>query len=675
MKDRYCSFVDTCIEFDSSEGTFDIIHDGKARLSNCCFIKDGKKISFKTLENHFAIDCSGMKITSEDGEILIVLKKGKLTLNVSKPMTFEAVALGDDLIATSRAEHKFFRSSYGYAANALDDTLFDRQNDFAITIDGEVKRFFYSFEKSEWQVFTEITEKLSVTFSENVYSTLYGVNYSPINKNTTFKKPPVGWMTWYAVKFDASEKTVLENARWLSENLKKYGANSVWVDWEWYHKDMKGVRDDGCDVFHPDPEKYPNGLKFVSDEIRNLGLVPCLWMGVCTDPGENDFIKEHPEAVLLHQRVWCGQYFFDFTHPEFLNNFLPRALGQVSEWGYEAVKMDTLPNGINFNEEYRLRAYDPKITTREAYRRMIKKSREILGKDCYMLSCAGGREAVVLWTGDIFDAARIGDDVFAWESFIKQAVGCTAYHYPFHNVMFLNDADNLIVREEFNTLEQAKSRAAFISLLGLPVTFGDNLPELSEERVELLKRSIPALDIHSSEINRFFPDKTVTTCLSVQTEWDAYNVVSLFNTSDEETEAECIFEELGIESGNKLVFEFWSKSFEKTNRIKTTLAPFETKVYAVREDKGVPTIVSTSRHITQGALELAEIVYDNKTLSFVSELVENDPYTVSVYIPDGYTLEGQEGFDTVEKNGEILRLTVLPKMGGKKKFEIKFKEN
>ena len=267
MKDRYCSFVDTCIEFDSSEGTFDIIHDGKARLSNCCFIKDGKKISFKTLENHFAIDCSGMKITSEDGEILIVLKKGKLTLNVSKPMTFEAVALGDDFIATSRAEHKFFRSSYGYAANALDDTLFDRQNDFAITIDGEVKRFFYSFEKSEWQVFTEITEKLSVTFSENVYSTLYGVNYSPINKNTTFKKPPVGWMTWYAVKFDASEKTVLENARWLSENLKKYGANSVWVDWEWYHKDMKGVRDDGCDVFHPDPEKYPNGLKCVSDEI------------------------------------------------------------------------------------------------------------------------------------------------------------------------------------------------------------------------------------------------------------------------------------------------------------------------------------------------------------------------------------------------------------------------
>ena len=40
--------------------------------------------------------------------------------------------------------------------------------------------------------------------------------------------------------------------------MKKYGADPVWVDWEWYHKDLTGVRDDGCDCFNPDKEKYPN---------------------------------------------------------------------------------------------------------------------------------------------------------------------------------------------------------------------------------------------------------------------------------------------------------------------------------------------------------------------------------------------------------------------------------
>ena len=672
MKDRYCSFVDTCIEFDSNEGVFDVVHNGMVRLVDCRFLKDGKKLSFDTLENHFALDSTGMKIKTEDIEILIVLKSGAVSINTSVTVTFEAVAVGDDLIATSSKEHKFFRSAFGPAANALDDTLFDRQNDFAITIDGEVKRFFYSFEKSEWQVFTEITEKLSVTFSENVYSTLYGVNYSPINKNATFKKPPVGWMTWYAVKFDACEKAVLDNARWLSENLKEYGADSIWVDWEWYHRDMKGERDDGCDVFHPDPQKYPNGLKFVSDEIRNLGLVPCLWMGVCTDPGENDFVKEHPEAVLVHKRVWCGQYFFDFTHPEFLNNFLPRALGQVSEWGYEAVKMDTLPNGYVFNEENRLRAHNPGITTRDAYRNMLKKCREILGKDRYMLSCSGISDMVILWPSDLFEAIRIGDDVFAWESFVEQAVRRSARYYPFHNVMFLNDADNVIVREEFNTLEQAKSRTAFVSLLGLPVTLGDNLPELPSDRVELLKRSIPALDIHSASIKSFVPDTVVTTCLSVQTEWESYSVVGAFNTSSKKVDFKTLLSELGIEKGEKLVFEYYSKSFELSDTIKTTLAPYETKVYAIRENTGVPTIVSTSRHITGGALECTDISYKDETLIFSAELVGNDPYTVSVYIPDGYKLKSAEGFVKIFVKDNIASLNAASKETVRKEFKISF---
>ena len=70
----------------------------------------------------------------------------------------------------------------------------------------------------------------------------YHINYTPLNKNSTFSKPPVGWMTWYSVGFDACEETVLKNARWMSENLKKYGADCIWVDWEWCHKALEPVR-------------------------------------------------------------------------------------------------------------------------------------------------------------------------------------------------------------------------------------------------------------------------------------------------------------------------------------------------------------------------------------------------------------------------------------------------
>lgn len=672
MKDRYCSFERVSIEFDSVDSVFDIKYDGKLCLSDCRFVMDGETVVFDTYNNDYSLDSTGMKIKCGEADIVFNLKDDKITVYTFAPMTLEAVAEGEDIIATSLGNHKFFRSSYGYPANALDDTLFDRQTDFAVTLDGEGKRIFYDFDSSCWRVSASFSESITLTLTPDLYSSLYRVNYSPINKNTTFKKPPVGWMTWYAVKFNACEKAVLDNTKWLSENLKKYGADSVWVDWEWYHKDMKGVRDDGCDVFHPDPEKYPNGLKYVADEIRKEGLIPCLWMGVCTDPGENDFIKEHPEAVLVRQKVWCGQYFFDFTHPEFLNNFLPRALGQVSEWGYEAVKMDTLPNGFLLNETNRLKAYDPSLTTRDAYRNMLKKCREILGPDRYMLSCSGIGDAVILWPCDIFEAVRIGDDVFSWESFVKYAVNRAARYYPFHNVMFFNDADNLIVREEFNTVEQAKSRAAFISLLGLPVTLGDNLPELSEERAELLRRSIPALDISSGFVNRFIPDDVVSTCLSVNTRDNSYYVVSVFNTSDSEKCVTIPLSDFGIEYSKSLAFEYFSHTFEKTDTISAILAPYETKVFALREDKGVPTIVSTSRHITQGALELEEIVYDKEKLSFVAELVENDPYTVSVYIPENYKISAYSGFEEAFVKGNVATFGITSENGGKTRFEIEF---
>ena len=43
---------------------------------------------------------------------------------------------------------------------------------------------------------------------------------------------------------------------------------------------------------------------------------------------------------------------------------------------------------------------------------MVEKTREILGKDMYMLSCCGGRDSAILWASDTFDAARIGDDIY-----------------------------------------------------------------------------------------------------------------------------------------------------------------------------------------------------------------------------------------------------------------------
>lgn len=68
--------------------------------------------------------------------------------------------------------------------------------------------------------------------------------------------------------------------------------------------------------------------------------------------------------------------------------------------------------------------------------------------------------------------------------------------YPLHNIVQYCDPDNLVVREEFNTYDQAVSRASLFSLLGTPITIGDDLRELSDERIEVIRRAIPPVNTH-----------------------------------------------------------------------------------------------------------------------------------------------------------------------------------
>ena len=232
--------------------------------------------------------------------------------------------------------------------------------------------------------------------------------------------------------------------------------------------------------------------------------------GATCDPSENEMIKEHPEAVLAHRPAWCGQYFLDPTHPAFLTEMLPRMVRQALDWGYEAVKWDCLPITTEVCDDRHDAKYAKDMSSREAMIGAFKVAREVLGKDFYMLYCAGTNERDMDLATSVFDAARIGGDIFRWEEFITQCVDKVMKYYMLHTVVINNDPDNVVIREKFNTMDQAATRAALVSLLGLPFTLGDNLPDLPEERVEILRRSIPPVPARPMDVRTTVSDhKTV----------------------------------------------------------------------------------------------------------------------------------------------------------------------
>jgi hypothetical protein len=557
------------------------------------------------------------------------------------------------------------RCAFGPAASEIDNALFDRADGTALEITQSDKlRLNFCWETKTWR-FTADGNRLAFFAHSRIFEHMFKTPYKPINKNHAFPSPPAGWMTWYAVQFNACEKTVLENARFMKEHFADFGANVIWVDWEWYHSVFtdQTLPPDDINFFYPDPIRYPNGLGYIADEIRKLGQIPAIWIGPTNEPAPGAFIQNHPESMLAYRRSWCGAWFFDLSHPDFLNEYLPAAIAQIKAWGYEAVKWDCLPISLQFADQYHEYMSRPELTSEEALRMAVQKVRELLGEDYYMLSCSGDFDRAVTAAIDLFDGARIGGDIFTWPEFIHNFISRIYRFYSYHNTQIYCDPDNLVVRPEHNTADEAVSRASFLTLLGLPVTLGDHLPDLPADRVDLLKRAMPALDAHPMDIREGVHDgKTIIANLAVNRPFEQWNVADILNLSEEETAITLDFsQDLHLSESEYLVFDYWNNTFlgVLSHSVDLTLRPHASVVLSLHAAANHPQIVSTSRHISQGAVDLLNVVWDagNKILYGKSSMVKDDPYTLTVWDP------------ALKK---LCAKTIMPEKTGESEWQIEF---
>ena len=59
---------------------------------------------------------------------------------------------------------------------------------------------------------------------------------------------------------------------------------------------------------------------------------------------------------------------------------------------------------------------------------------------------------------------------------------------------------------------------------------------------------------------------------------------------------------------------------------------------AVRADEDHPVVISTSRHVTQGIIDVTNEKWSGNTLSGTSQLIANDPYELRICVPAGWKL-------------------------------------
>ena len=132
-------------------------------------------------------------------------------------------------------------------------------------------------------------------------------------------------------------------------------------------------------------------------------------------------------------------------------------------------------------------------------------------------------------------------------------------------------------------------------------------------------------------------------------------------------------------------FDFWRNEFlpEVRDRIQVNLPHNECRIWSLREKTDNPMVVSTSRHITQGIVDIVKEEWDagNRVLSGKSRVVAGDPYELRVCTPNGekpkaVELVGDAKGATIKivesKDKAGIRVLVIAPKSGTLKWNVKF---
>src|SRR5262249_48331136 len=146
---------------------------------------------------------------------------------------------------------------------------------------------------------------------------------------------------------------------------------------------------------------------------------------------------------------------------------------------------------------------------------------------------------------------------------------------------------------------------------GQALMSSDRLIDLPESRVELLRRVYPAVDIRPLDLYRPSPPFKPVIDLKITHLDRQYDVVGVFNYDAERTATRLIsWRELGLDPDTSYhVFDFWDHAYlgAWTRGVFLDVPPADARVLAVVPATNRPVLVSTSRHITQGWVDLLEL--------------------------------------------------------------------
>ncbi len=472
---------------------------------------------------------------------------------------------------------------------------------------------------------------------DRYYSHRMGITYYQHPGGRLHEAPPTGWTTWQGYKQSVTDSIVFANMAWLHDNLQEYGLKYILIDdgWEYtYH------------VWKPN-EKFHNTFDHLMSYADSLGLEMGIWI-VPQGHGDPDLTWKYPDYLRDDdgkpvENSCCGAYMMDLSTPGGLG-YIEDLGRQVREWGFTYLKIDAQPKAYEEYEQLARFMSRGGLDIDSLFRESLKALRRGTGPDMYISASWQTKGAIDGIIGkaqynaaDMLSSNRITWDIMQqWYDAGIQLNGLMKHLYQ-NAIVWYADPDAIMINEPY-TMDQARFMVSMFGLTGVPLIIGDKAVDLGPDRVELYRRVLPATPIKPFDLFQSKDWKHIFD-LKVNHLGRDYDVVGFFNwylpsmwPYKGEISLEVSLDELGLDSAAYHVFDYWDQVYLGIVRggLEVTLPPASCRVLTFVPVDNRPQLISTSRHITQGWVDLQELNYDSTSLMFTgtSEVVAGDPYVL-----------------------------------------------
>ena len=638
-----------------------------------------------------------------------------------------AEALAAETLTDAQKRFPLIRATAGRSRNLRNNAVYDRTFDWVligpgdgrtriepIGPDGAERRF-------AWE---SRGKRVTLEFRPLYYQRHKNLpHYEPWTYKV-WKGSIAGWCSWWAYRRDFDLPTLEKVVNVLAaQNLADFGYRYIQID-DTFQTSM-GMAD-GWLLW--DKKKFPGGAAGAVSTIRAGNFEPGIW--VYSAFHDEEAARAHPDWFVrntngeLFKGPWVG-YGLDGNSAEAVAAVVGKTERGFRDLGFRYVKIDSLRHLLYDSYHHAIDHLAAQgAGPADTFRRYLGAARAELGRDIFVLACWGVLPEAI----GIADACRLGGDGFG---------PATLQQYnSWNGIVWRNDPDHCDIlpthkpKEKGNVIEvedveacsnDAIQRPCLVSMASGMLMLSDRAEVYSSARnLEGAKRSAPIVFTVPGQLYDFDPRKTDTIIATKRTEivhggppspidadqngevcvwwmmeiekaFESWTVLAHFNWEQEELAATTVaMSDLGLRADREfLVYEFWTKEFVGACRESfdvPALEPGGTQIFVLRERLDRPQLLSTSRHITQGAVDLLRVQWDaeQKALTGCSAVVENDRYELVVHVPEGYAVASaaingsavEVDQSAVEStvDGSLVRIAALPAATGPMTWTLHFEK-